>query len=153
LIVLAIFIKAIGPNGLRHAVRAVDIDLGDTELPSGLLHPIAVDRMALIDLARFHEKVGIELGNILTGYRIDLWIAEGIRSPRESDHERLIGKIDSDHRKAKSPFWLERRVCPIVARDGAIILPGHEILVLDLLRIDRWKDSASSLSLLVWYRG
>jgi hypothetical protein len=81
-----------------------------------------------------------------------LWITEGIRSLRQSDHERLIGKVDSDHRKAKSPFGLEGGISPIVTRDGMIIIPGHEILVLDLLRIDRWKDSASSLSLLVWYR-
>ena len=99
----------------------------------------------MIDRARLHEEIGIELGDLFAGDRLDLGIAEWVRSLGQGDDEGLIRKIDPDHGELESPFGLERRIGPVLPRDGAIIIPSHEILVLDTLGIE-WRKEGGRLS-------
>ena len=142
-LILTILVEAVLPSGLRHPVGAENLYLGDAEFPAGLFHPVAVDGLPVVHLAGGHEEVGVELRHLFPGNRIDLGIAEGIRSAGQGDDEGLIRKVDGHKGDFEPSLGDQSRIGPIDAGNGAIIVPCHEVLILDDLRIDGLKGPRS----------
>ena len=62
----------------------------------------------------------------------------------QGDDKGLIGEIHGDQGHFESPLGLERRIGPIDAGNGAIVVPGHVLLVPDLLGINGGGDRRRS---------
>jgi hypothetical protein len=75
--------------------------------------------------------------DVLDRHRIDPRVAEDVRFLRQSDHERLIRKIHGNDRDSELTRRNQRRIGPIQAGDRMVVVPGHVLLVLASLRIDR----------------
>ena len=141
--VLAVFVEAVVPDGLGHVVGAEDLDLGDAETAPRLLHPVAVDGLAVVVRVRLHPEVGVELRDLVARDGVDLRVAEGVRALRQGDDERLAREIDADDGQLEAALRLDRRVGPVDAGDGAVVGPGHRVLVLDALGVDGAGDGAA----------
>ena len=59
---------------------------------------------------------------------------------RQRDDKGLVVKIRRHQRDLDGPFGgLARGIGPIHARNRMVIVPGHVVLVLDFLRVNRWQ--------------
>ncbi|CAM5654657.1 hypothetical protein SRIMM317S_01635 [Streptomyces rimosus subsp. rimosus] len=123
---------------VRHPVDAERGQL-DAEPAAGVLHPVLVDGVAVVERARLVEEVPVERGDL--GARdvvgAGLRVAEDGRSGGPGDAEVLVRVVEQDERALEHALGgLDGRIGPVGARDRAVLGPGHVVGIAPVLRVD-----------------
>ena len=58
------------------------------------------------------------------------------------DHKGLVREIDSDDGELEAPLRLQHGVGPVSSGNGTVVIPGHDVLVLD----DLWVEGRQLLN-------
>ena len=123
----------------RHPVRAERHQL-DAVAPEGVLHPVPVHGLEVVQRRRLVEEVGVELRHLVArdAVRERARVAEDVRARGLRDRERPVGVVDQDQRDP--PLLdrrLDRRVVVVRPGDRLVVAPGQVVLEGPVLRIQR----------------
>ncbi len=122
----------------RHPVDAERRQL-DAEPAAGVLHPVLVDGVAAVELARLVQEVPVERGDFRAGDVVGagLRVAEDGRAGGPGDAELLVGVVQQYERALEHPLGgLEGGVGPVRAGDRAVFGPRHVVGIAPVLRVD-----------------
>ncbi len=120
-------------------VRAVRDQL-DAVLAEGVLHPVPVHALLVVERLRLVEEVGVEARDLRPRdvRRGGLRVAEDRRARCLRDVEVAVGEVAEHERDL--PLLdrrLDRGVLVVRVRDRLVVGPAHVVLVLDHLRVQR----------------